>query len=487
MRLSTPGYGLFAQRLPYERAVFKARDSDYSNGSTVPGAPAQTGARFLCPTVSADKARAVISFLNALFLTTAFVEAVVAALIYAVFKREGDASARVWAWGCLLMAAGMVLLTIRTHLPGPVSFGVINFIMLYALSLHGHSFWLLAHPDARLPRWPLALCIAYGLLQWGLSMTPLRIHLSLVAAVSWTAMHVYLFMHLRSLTGSVCNPYFRVFMALLMAGALLWLLRVWAVSSYGIPLSTHPTHINLLSIVSVHLVLIAQQISYLIVRLSDEKRLKEEVDRLHASLQQAWKERQIAIEAREEERLQLLGDLHDSFGTKLASLRLRVEKQGMSDTQIAHSLKEILADLYLFANTLSHDDITLEQALIDLRHRLTSQRRDHLPRLHWHLSLEAMPPLEARTALHVLRVIQEALNNALRHADAQNIVVSVNYAASERRLAVSVRDDGQGMASPVKQGQGLSSMQQRARELGAQIVWLPGHAGTELLLTLNDV
>jgi hypothetical protein len=66
------------------------------------------------------------------------------------------------------------------------------------------------------------------------------------------------------------------------------------VSSYGIPLSTHPTNVNLLSIVSVHRVLIAQQISYLIVRLSDEKRLREEVDRLHGSLQQTWKERQRA-------------------------------------------------------------------------------------------------------------------------------------------------------------------------------------------------
>lgn len=429
----------------------------------------------------------MISFLNALFLTTAFVEAVVAALIYAVFRREGDASARVWAWGCLLMAAGMVLLTVRAHLPGPVSFGVINFIMLFALLLHGHSFWLLAHPSARLPRWPLALCIGYGLVQWGLSMTPMRVHLSLVAAVSWTAMHIYLFARIRSLTASVRNPYFTVFIYLLMAGAGLWLLRVWVVSSYGIPLSTHPTNVNLLSIVSVHLILIAQQISYLIVRLSDEKRLKEEVDRLHASLRQAWKERQSAIEAREEERLQLLGDLHDSFGTKLASLRLRVEKQRISETQIADSLKDILADLHLFANTLSHDDITLEQALIDLRHRLESRHSDHLPRLHWRFSLQGMPALEARTALHILRVIQDALNNALRHADAQNIVVSVNYLGSERRLVASVRDDGQGMANPVKQGQGLSSMQQRARELGAQIVWLPGHPGTEALLTLDDV
>lgn len=427
----------------------------------------------------------MISTLNALLLTTAFLELVVAMLVHAVFKQERDASAKAWVWGCLLMAAGMLLLLVRSHLPGPLSFGVINFIMLYALALHGQSFWLLARPETRWPPWLLWLCVAYGLLQWCLSMTPLRDALSLVAAVCWTGMHLLLFWRLRPLTGRLRNRYFQVFVNLLAAGAALWMIRVWVVSNFGIPLSNDPKTANLLSIASVHLVMIAQQISYLIVRLSDEKRLKQEIDHLHASLQQAWQERQVAIEARQDERQQLLRDLHDGFGSKLASLRLLVQKARLTHAQTAEYLKEIQADLHLFADTLMHEDITLEQALIDMRHRTEGRHSDGPPRLKWHLELQAMPELEARTALNILRVIQESMHNAMRHAGAHNIAVSVAYIPTLGRLVVSVKDDGVGMAPDAKKGQGLSSLLQRAREIGAKIDWFAAQPGTEVLLTLD--
>ena len=427
----------------------------------------------------------MISFLNALLVTTAFVELVVAALVYAVFRRERDASAKSWVFGCLLMAAGMLLLPIRMHLPAPVSFGLINFIMLFALALHGHSFWLLAHPKARFPRVLLVLCIGYGLLQWGLSLTPMRDVLALVAALCWMAMHIYFFWRLRPLTDRLPNLYFQMFVYLLATGAVLWLLRAWVVSNHDIALSSDFKTANLLSIASVHMVLIAQQISYLVVRLSDEKRLKEEIDSLHATLQIAWQDRLVAIQARQDERQQLLRDLHDGFGSKLAGLRLQVQKQRLTHTQVVEYLKEILADLNLFADTLGHDDITLEHALIDMRHRTESRHADGPPRLQWLLRLQNMPELEARTALHILRVIQEAMHNAIRHAAAQHISIGVEYIAPLDRLVISVRDDGLGMNLNARKGQGLNSMQQRAREIGASLVWLPESPGTEVLLTLN--
>lgn len=429
----------------------------------------------------------MISFLNAILLTTAFVEVLVAVLIYAVFRRERDASANVWAWGCLLMATGMLLLTIRSHLPTVVSFGLINFIMLYALTLHGHSFWVLAHPESRLPRWPLVLCVGYGLLQWALSRTEFRIHLSLVAALCWSGMHLALLLQLRPLASRLRNTYFVVFLYLLAVGCALWLVRVWIVSNHAIPLSTDPKTINLLSIASVHMVLIAQQISYLIARLSDEKRLKQEIDRLHASLQQAWQERQVAIQARQDERLQLLRDLHDGFGSKLASLRLLVQKERLSNVQAVEYLKEIQADLHLFADTLGHEDITLEQALIDMRHRVEGRHADATPHLHWTLNLHGMPEVQPRTALHILRVIQEAMHNAMRHASAHHIAIRVNYLSDSGSLQVAIQDDGVGMKPDARQGQGLSSMQQRAREIGARIDWLARNPGTEVLLTMDNL
>ena len=259
------------------------------------------------------------------------------------------------------------------------------------------------------------------------------------------------------------------------------------VSIYAIPLSTDPKIANWLSIASVHMVLIAQQFCYLAARLSDEKRLKEEIDRLNVSLLQAWDERQVAIQARQDERLQLLRDLHDGFGSKLASLRLLVQKERLSYAQAVEYLKEIQADLHLFADTLSHEDITLEQALIDMRHRTEARHADGPPRLKWHLHLEDMPRVKARTALHIQRVIQEAMHNAMRHASANTIAISVDYIADRDWLTVSIKDDGLGMTTDARKGQGLSSMLQRAREIEAHIAWLPGQPGTEVVLTINGL
>ncbi len=427
----------------------------------------------------------MISFLNFLFLSTALLEVLVAILVYLVFKNQRDASARVWTWGCVLMALGMFLLTVRTELPDVMSYGLINFAMLFALVLHGHSFRLLAEPELRLQKKEMVFCLLYGGLQWYLSQTPWNTQLSLIAAVCWTAMHGYLFMQLQPLRARLRNTYFQVFLYLLVVGFALWSFRILLVSNDAIALSSDPRLTNMLSIASVNLVLIAQQISYLVVRLTQEKHQKEQEVFLHESLQKSWSDQTAVTEAKQEERQQMLRDLHDGFGSKLASLRLLVQKQRLTHPQISDYLKEISADLHLFLDTLYHDELTLEQALIDLRYRTESRRGDGPPQLVWNLHLMDMPPLPARTALHILRVLQEAMHNAIRHANAQHIIVSVKYNMPQKRLIVSVSDDGIGMPVNAQKGYGLSSMQQRAREIGADIEWNHCNPGTEVCLTLR--
>ncbi len=427
----------------------------------------------------------MISFLNFLFLSTALLEMLLAWQVYVVFRQQRDASARAWIAGCLLMATGMALLTIRAALPTVVSYGVINFIMLYALSLHGHSFRLLAEPNARQPRLELVLCLAYGVLQWGLSLTHWQAHLSLVAALCWTAMHVYLLMRLRPLADRLGSAHFKVYLYLLAVGLGLWLLRVLVVFGDGIALASDPRLINALSIASVNLVLIAQQISYLVVRLTHEKHQKEQSDGRHGSLQKAWQDQQTVLQAKQEEREQLLRDLHDGFGSKLASLRLLVQTQRLTHPQINDYLRELSADLNLFLDTLCHDELTLEQALIDMRYRTESRFADGGPQLQWQMQLQDMPPMAARSALHVLRVLQEAMHNAIRHAQARHILLNVDYNSALKRLTVSVQDDGIGMPQELRKGHGLNSMQQRAREIGAQLLWRGTAAGTEVCLTLQ--
>jgi signal transduction histidine kinase len=77
--------------------------------------------------------------------------------------------------------------------------------------------------------------------------------------------------------------------------------------------------------------------------------------------------------------------------------------------------------------------------------------------------------VEPEVGLNLLRIAQEALTNALRHAQAQTIQIQITYELSYVRLGV--RDDGRGFDPqlPVK-GFGLASMQQRADHIGAQLL-----------------
>ena len=97
----------------------------------------------------------------------------------------------------------------------------------------------------------------------------------------------------------------------------------------------------------------------------------------------------------------------------------------------------------------------------------------------------AWTPLPAEVEDHLFRIVQEAVNNSLRHARASHIKVELSQAAGEATLLVG--DDGVGF-DPERlarhRGFGLESMQQRAQLIGARIDWMtqPGQ-GTQLLLS----
>ncbi len=86
---------------------------------------------------------------------------------------------------------------------------------------------------------------------------------------------------------------------------------------------------------------------------------------------------------------------------------------------------------------------------------------------------------------HLFRIVQEAVNNALRHGRPRHLRVELSQAAGEATVLVS--DDGSGFRldpALVRQGFGLESMQQRAQLIGARIDWLtaPGQ-GTQVLVS----
>jgi signal transduction histidine kinase len=424
----------------------------------------------------------VFSFIQVLMLTTALIGVMVAGLVHMVFRHEDDRSAKFWVAGSLLMSGGMLLLVFRKGLPDVLAFPVTNFIMLYAMALYRDSFWGLARPAFKASPIVLWLCIADGLLIWGLKEAGYQSYLSFTAAIAWSLMHLWMLYSLNRLRREINNPYFTVAVVLTGAGLVFWLVRVYLTAGFNIAMATDATLINLVSLSLVHFTLIAQQIVYLVVRLTDEKSKKQRIQELSDSIEKMWSERQTLLEARQEERESLLRDVHDGFGSKLATARMLADRGRLDPKQFADYLQEIMADLHLVVDTLSHSDTTLAEALADMRYRFERRLAGASLQVHWQIELEGLPAQNPRTVLHQLRVVQEALNNALRHAGAKNIRISARYDASGQSLVVSVVDDGSGLDENVRQGHGLNNMLTRARESGGQLSIKNLEPGTEVSL-----
>jgi hypothetical protein len=98
------------------------------------------------------------------------------------------------------------------------------------------------------------------------------------------------------------------------------------------------------------------------------------------------------------------------------------------------------------------------------------------------VALSPMPGLTPATIQHVLRILQEAVMNAARHAGA----TEVRIAADAGRL--SVRDNGRGIVPRQAGGLGMRTMQTRAREIGGEVRVTPhAEGGTEVMLILPEV
>ncbi|GHE43588.1 hypothetical protein GCM10017673_52310 [Streptosporangium violaceochromogenes] len=187
-----------------------------------------------------------------------------------------------------------------------------------------------------------------------------------------------------------------------------------------------------------------------------------------------------------EERTRMARELHDAVTQKLFSLRLTARAAASLVTgDPGRALRELDRVERLAGEALAE----LRAVIVELRpaeldrHGLTETLRKHvrlLDRLHpasftfqetaREATREAAArPLGPETETAVLRVAQEALHNASRHAAAR--AVTVRLAWEKGRLVLEVRDDGEGFDVEAAAGRGLGivSMRDRAHALGGSV------------------
>jgi two-component system, LuxR family, sensor kinase FixL len=90
-------------------------------------------------------------------------------------------------------------------------------------------------------------------------------------------------------------------------------------------------------------------------------------------------------------------------------------------------------------------------------------------------------------ATHVFRIVQEAINNSVKHGKSQNVTIRVSTEAD--RITLQIQDDGSGFKPTTARsdGLGLKIMQYRARRIGGTFGIQPGTSGgTQVTLTFRN-
>lgn len=194
--------------------------------------------------------------------------------------------------------------------------------------------------------------------------------------------------------------------------------------------------------------------------------------RLTAELQRS---RQQLVATREEERRRLRRDLHDGVGPALAGSLMKLEAARAAapdDPALARLLGELseqtrraIDDIRRVASDLrppALDQLGLVAALEQDAQRLCT--RDCSFRL---VAPARLPGLPAAVEVAAYRIGLEALTNVAHHAAARHATLELAVAHAE--LVIEVRDDGHGMRDLPRAGIGLTSMRERAEELGGSL------------------
>jgi signal transduction histidine kinase len=228
-----------------------------------------------------------------------------------------------------------------------------------------------------------------------------------------------------------------------------------------------------------------------------------EVEQTNAKLEQRLKAREAELaesyerlreaqhrQTLSQERQRLTQDMHDGLGSSLVSALRVVEGGRVSEEEVAEVLKGCIDDLKLTIDSMEPVEADLLLLLATLRFRLGPRLSAAGIALRWEVTdVPALDWLDPRNALHILRILQEAIANILKHTRASEIRVStaVENNGGVAGVRVTICDNGAGFsleAAMRSGGKGLHNQLRRARSIGAQLRWNSDGSATSLHLWL---
>jgi two-component system, NarL family, sensor histidine kinase UhpB len=185
-----------------------------------------------------------------------------------------------------------------------------------------------------------------------------------------------------------------------------------------------------------------------------------------------------------EERQRIVRDMHDGIGGQLLGLMMQVRQGDFEKKQVEEGLQSSIADLRLIVDSMDSAEDGLAETLRSFEHRVRAQVEAAGMAFKVEHGLdEGKPGPGPRPTLQILRILQEAVTNAMRHSGGSEITLS-SHEGDDGMINISVSDNGKGLPAEIKGGRGLASMRTRAEAVGGKLEIGGGDEGTTLSLAL---
>ena len=196
------------------------------------------------------------------------------------------------------------------------------------------------------------------------------------------------------------------------------------------------------------------------------------------------------LETQEETFYQIGEEIHDNIGQLLSSTKMLLGTAERSLTYVPEPLKtaqetlaKAIGELRGLSKSLNREWLHQFNLIENLENEIARANSAHIVQVQMHSNVKSLP-LAPEAQVMLFRIIQEAVNNCIRHAKAAHIGINIDTTSL---ISVTVVDDGIGfeVARPGKRGVGILNMQHRTSLLKGSISWKARqNGGTEINIVL---
>lgn len=194
------------------------------------------------------------------------------------------------------------------------------------------------------------------------------------------------------------------------------------------------------------------------------------------------------IEVQEQTFSTLGKDLHDNICQLLSSATMLL---GMTERSLTEpspmllsanaTVSKAIEEIRSISRSLSKE--WLEQFSLIENLQTEANRFNNFGNIRLELSSPSFIPLSSDRQIMIFRIVQEAIQNAIKHAKPNNIFI--NITEQNNVLEASIKNDGISFCQNEKSnGMGLMNMKHRTGLLGGNIKWIPNNEGCEVLFSM---